>query len=108
MLDEDAIKNLYPPVEEPTEYYVRFELEDGTHYCTIAVDKNTSIEFFPAEPEKDGYVFIGWYTEKNNGVEINQTNIITSDMTLYAHWEKIKRDIMLLHLTKIMDRKMTE
>lgn len=52
VLDEDAVKNLYPPVEEPTEYYVRFELEDGTHYCTIAVDKNTSIEFFPAEPEK--------------------------------------------------------
>lgn len=100
VLDEDAIKNLYPPVEEPTEYYVRFELEDGNHYCTIAVDKNTSIEFFPAEPEKDGYVFVGWYTEKNNGVEINQTNIITSDMTLYAHWEKIPEGYYLIKFNK--------
>ncbi|MDE6434086.1 MAG: InlB B-repeat-containing protein [Lachnospiraceae bacterium] len=100
VLDEESIKNLYPPVEEPTEYYVRFVLEDGSYYCTIAVDKNTAIEFFPIEPEKDGYVFVGWYTEKNKGIEVNQKNIITSDMTLYAHWEKVPKGHYLIKFNK--------
>lgn len=92
VLDEDAIKNLYPPVEEPTEYYVTFDgCNDDGYLWTMAVDKNTAIDSFPSEPYKDGYIFKGWYTEKEGGTEVTTKMVVTSDMTLYAHWEKIKK-----------------
>lgn len=100
VLDEDSVHNLYPPVKEPNEYYVRFESEDGDHYCTIAVDKNTSIKFFPSNPEKDGYMFLGWYTKKDKGVEVNEAYKITSDMTLYPHWEKVPKGYYLIKFNK--------
>lgn len=90
VLDEDAIKNLYPPVEEPTEYYVTFDgCNDDGYLWTMAVDKNTAIDSFPSEPYKDGYIFKGWYTEKEGGTEVTTKMVVTSDMTLYAHWEGI-------------------
>lgn len=95
---EDA-KNLYPPEKERTEYFVWFEV-DGEKVCTIAVEKNTSIVFFPIEPEKDGYFFLGWYTEKEGGTRVTQKTIIESDMTVYAQWEKIKDGYYLTKFDK--------
>ncbi len=39
-------------------------------------------------PTKDGYDFLGWYTEPTGGERIENTTIVTkaSDHTLYAHW----------------------
>ena len=42
-------------------------------------------------PEKDGYRFMGWYTEKEEGEQIVDTTIVKleNDQVLYAHWLKI-------------------
>lgn len=42
-------------------------------------------------PTKEGYIFKGWYTEESGGIEITRdTNVtITSNLTLYAHWEAL-------------------
>lgn len=37
---------------------------------------------------KNGYTFSGWYTSESGGTKINNSTIISSDMTLYAHWSK--------------------
>lgn len=39
---------------------------------------------------RTGYFLDGWYTEKDGGVKINNTDLSTfiSDVTLYAHWHK--------------------
>ncbi len=41
-------------------------------------------------PERDGYVFNGWYTDKTDGVrKTKDTRVnITQDETLYAHWKE--------------------
>ena len=41
-------------------------------------------------PEKDGYIFAGWFTEKGGDVEIKNSTPMTtpSDHTLYAAWVK--------------------
>lgn len=41
-------------------------------------------------PTKKGYTFTGWYTAKTGGTKIaDSTKVtVTSDQTLYAHWEK--------------------
>lgn len=40
-------------------------------------------------PTKDGYVFTGWHTDKNGGSRYS-TISATRNLTLYAHFEKIK------------------
>lgn len=41
-------------------------------------------------PTKEGYTFIGWFTENNIQILPNDEVLIISDITLYAHWEPIK------------------
>lgn len=40
-------------------------------------------------PEKDGYTFIGWYTEKEDGEKVDDDTIVVlqEDHTLYALWK---------------------
>lgn len=40
------------------------------------------------EAVRTGYDFLGWYTEKTGGVEVNLDTMFTSSQTVYAHWEK--------------------
>ena len=39
---------------------------------------------------RSGYIFDGWYTEKEDGEKVEEDDIImlTNDQTLYAHWTK--------------------
>ena len=40
-------------------------------------------------PKRDGYDFLGWFTEAEGGTLVESTAVFTEgeDMTLYAHWE---------------------
>ena len=40
-------------------------------------------------PTRNGYVFEGWYTSKVGGTKVTSSTIVTSNMTLYAHWTKV-------------------
>ena len=40
------------------------------------------------EPKQDGYKFLGWYKASTDGEKVTVDTIVSSDMTLYAHWEK--------------------
>ena len=44
----------------------------------------------PADPEREGYTFTGWYSDKalKNKFDFTGT-LVNQDMTLYAGWEKI-------------------
>ena len=90
VLDEESAKNLRPPIDEPTTYDVEFNSCNGSSLQTWSVEKNTAIKVLPGRPKKEGYIFLGWYTEENGGIQISVDTIITSDMTVYAHWKKIK------------------
>ena len=38
-------------------------------------------------PNRSGYTFIGWYTERNGGTQVTSETIMESNnVTLYAHW----------------------
>lgn len=45
----------------------------------------------PSPLQREGYSFIGWFTEPNGGTKItsNTKVTITEPTTLYAHWEKL-------------------
>lgn len=44
----------------------------------------------PETPEREGYVFDGWYRDQNLTVPWNQQeDVITESMTLYAGWKEL-------------------
>ena len=43
----------------------------------------------PADPKSNGYIFTGWYTDKECTTPFDFNTAITKDITLYAGWEAI-------------------
>lgn len=85
--------------EEERDYYiVKFCDcdEDGTIW-EVEVTRNKALgeERFAVITEAlavyKGHRFVGWYTEKNGGgKEFTGKTKVKSDMSVYAHWEKVK------------------
>ncbi len=73
------------------DYTVAFETNGGSSVASVSV-KNGRTLAKPADPTKDGYVFIGWYKSADltgNKFTFNGEKI-KGDVTLYARWiEKI-------------------
>ena len=70
-------------------YTVTFEYnygEEGT-YLTETVAAGETVDF-PEKPERDGYLFKGWFTKANGGEKFAFDTPITDDLTLYAKWSK--------------------
>ncbi|GMO52837.1 MAG: hypothetical protein Pg6C_19040 [Treponemataceae bacterium] len=45
---------------------------------------------WPADPQRDGFLFEGWFTGKDgSGTEFTQSSPVTNDMTVYAKWISI-------------------
>lgn len=36
---------------------------------------------------RTGYIFLGWFTDVTAGTQISATDSVTSDITIYAHWQ---------------------
>ena len=62
--------------EEMVGYLNPYVIKGFTDYDTLPV------------PEREGYSFDGWFTEKNGGEKVEDATIVrkTCDHTLYAHW----------------------
>ena len=69
-------------------YNVKFDANGGN--TSIASKKVSNYAFYGILPipERKGYTFDGWYTEKEGGKLITayRTVQLTGDTTLYAHW----------------------
>ena len=65
------------------EYIVTFVYENGTENRDVRVSADdTLVE--PAEPVKDGYIFLGWFKQGN---KYDFSLPVKADMTLKAKWE---------------------
>lgn len=74
------------PVVTPVAVTVTFE--DGSDKpATVKVDKGNTVAK-PADPEREGYVFKGWYADKDCTTKFKFDTIIMADTTVYAKWEK--------------------
>ena len=79
-------------IDTPVEYTVTFKANNGTSDISVTVELGNLIAR-PETPVKDGYTFIGWYTDVNCTQGWNfDTDKPTSDMTLYAGWEIMVAD----------------
>lgn len=53
---------------------------------------------FPQNPTREGYKFIGWFTEAAAGTQVAEDNFLAQEVTLYAHWEALPKAVVTLHL----------
>ena len=75
--------------EEPTRYTVTFVYGNGAANDTIKVDENATVTK-PADPERDGYEFVGWKEESSNE-DFDFGTKITKDTTLVAQWSEVAK-----------------
>ena len=69
---------------EKKEYLVSFDSAGGSIVMDVLVENNEFI-IEPPKPEKDDYVFVGWYQDD----ELYDFSIpVTNDVSLKAHWLK--------------------
>ena len=66
---------------------VTFDTQGGSKVEAQTVAKGSTVDR-PTDPTRTGYVFAGWYTEANGGLQFNFDAPVKRDTTVYAHWNK--------------------
>lgn len=75
-------------IVEAEKYTITFKPNNGSADSTTEVEAGTLIPR-PTLPKRDGYTFIGWYTDAECTQGWNfDIDTPTADMTLYGGWEK--------------------
>ena len=71
-----------------TPYAVEFDANGGMPKTQSEEQISESLFVLPNEPTRAGYVFMGWWTEKNGGVKVTDETVFLTGVyeTLYAHW----------------------
>lgn len=73
------------------QYYLFFDANGGKVVETSKlVNEGNGYGTLPT-PTRTGYTFLGWYTLREGGTQIStSTKMGSSEVTVYAHWEKYK------------------
>ena len=67
-------------------YTIKFDTNGGSELKNISVKSGQSIGTI-TEPKKDGYVFTGWYSDKELTKPYNKDEKVTASAILYAGWK---------------------
>ena len=74
-------------------FTVAFDTQGGSSVESYTVI-NGKTAYAPADPTKDGHVFLGWYSDSALTVPYAfSQNAVSSDITLYAKWAKAQDGI---------------
>lgn len=71
---------------------ISFETFGGTIKEDINIKESSAIDY-PEMPEKEGYVFTGWYFEETLETTYKSNFVFSEDTTLYAGYEPIKTKV---------------
>ena len=66
-------------------YTVTFDTQGGSKINSVQAVRNNAVSE-PDDPEREGYTFGGWFTDKACTQEFDFSTKIMNDMTLYAKW----------------------
>jgi uncharacterized repeat protein (TIGR02543 family) len=87
------------------EYIVRFDKNGGdteAYPQSIIVKAPGSTVMLPSiEPEREGYIFTGWNTEKDgSGAEFTKDTLVKANITVYAQWLDLPTGSCIVHFDK--------
>jgi uncharacterized repeat protein (TIGR02543 family) len=68
-------------------HLVKFRTEGGTETAKVHVPPGESVDR-PADPERDGYTFLGWYSDLALTTLWDFDEPVAEGLRLYARWEK--------------------
>jgi len=85
-------------------YTVKFETNGGNKIESVKVTKNKTVDK-PVTPQKSGYSFIGWFTDKEMTTAYDFDIKVTKNITLYAKWEKHHDEIIVEFKNPFIDVK---
>lgn len=82
---------------------ISFDLNGGTVNGSSTVDKQTvysneklgTANVPTITPQRTGYDFDGWYTQAEGGTKYTFTEAVSSNITLYAHWNAHSHTVTL-------------
>ncbi len=66
---------------------VTFDTNGGSQVDPQTIEKNSTVHR-PDDPVKEGFVFTGWYIDKECTEKFDFDALITEDLTIYAGWDK--------------------
>lgn len=76
--------------KKPEKVKVKFNpMKGSVSPKSIQVNKGNAIKTLPV-PVRNGYEFVGWYSDKNYVNIVTSSKIMKKSCTLYAKWEKRK------------------
>lgn len=79
-------------VQKPVKYQVKFETNGGSAVKSQTVEHGKTAEE-PKNPVKEGFVFAGWYSDKELTAAYDFRKAVTADLILYAKWTNNITDI---------------
>ena len=88
------LSNYYPGGSGGTvEYTLKFVLNDSTGKskatCSEAsrtIKDGEAYGILPV-PVREGYIFLGWYTDASAGTKVSDKTVAGTNVTVYAHWQ---------------------
>lgn len=75
-------------VDNASNYRINFMTDGGTKIESIEVTKGT-VPTKPADPEKEGFEFVGWYADAKLTEEYLFDKAVTKNIVLYAKWAEL-------------------
>ena len=81
-------------------YTTQFDTNGGSAVDKVKTDKNGKIER-PADPTKEGYIFVGWYSDSKLTKPFDFSAELTANSTLYAKWKENNEIILTIGSRKI-------
>ncbi len=69
-------------------YTVKFETNCDSKIENVSVERNEKVKE-PKAPVREGYSFVGWYTDKDCTNAYDFDSKVTSPFTLYAKWVEV-------------------
>ena len=78
-------------INQPATYTVSFDTNGGSAVEEVTADKNTVITE-PTAPTKEGFLFAGWYEDKELTKEYDFSAKVTKNITLYAKWTEVEKE----------------
>ena len=81
-------------------YTAQFDTNGGSAVDKVKTDKKGKIER-PADPTKEGYIFVGWYSDSKLTKPFDFSAELTANSTLYAKWKENNEIILTIGSQKI-------